>query len=114
MKFFVVLGAVSAILGILGINSASARESVVIVKAAGEAYEGPPKLGLLADGRLVGERTLQKSFDTASGKRLKTAKNRRDYVEWLKFEVPAIEGVEKLEIEFKNNARKILAASCWN
>jgi hypothetical protein len=34
--------------------------------------------------------------------RLKTAKSPKDHIEWIKFNVPAIEGVKKLEIEFNN------------
>jgi hypothetical protein len=103
MKYFVLLGIVSAILGMIGISSADARDAVVVVKAAGEAYDGPPKLRLLADGHLIGERTLGKSIDTANGQRL-TIANRSKHLEWLQFKVPAIEGIKKIEIEFNNDA----------
>lgn len=103
MKYVIRVAAVLAVLSVLDVCSASAKDTVIIIKAAGEAYMGPPKLGLLADGRLVGERTLEKSIDTANGQRL-TRANRAKHLDWLKFEVPAIEGIAKFEIEFKNDA----------
>jgi hypothetical protein len=101
MKGLVRAAAILAVLA-CGISSASAENGVVLIRAAGEAYQGGPKLRLLADGRLVGERTLGKAVDTSTGIRLKTAKNWKDHVEWLKFNVPVIEGVKKLDIEFSN------------
>jgi hypothetical protein len=103
MKRVLWIATVSVVLSIFGVSYASARDTVIIIKAAGEAYEGPPKLRLLADGRLVGERALEKSIDTASGQRL-TKANWREHVEWLKFEISAIESIAKLEIEFQNVA----------
>jgi hypothetical protein len=97
------IAAVSIVLSMLSIGSAGASDAVVIIKAAGEAFDGPPKLRLLADGRLVGERTLGKSIDTGSGQKLRRA-NRKDHIEWLKFKVPGIQNVTKLEIEFANDA----------
>jgi hypothetical protein len=88
---------------VLGISTASAENNVVLIRAAGEAYQGGPKLRLFADGRLVGERVLRKAVDTSSGMRLKTVNNWNDYVEWIKFNVPAIERVKKLEIGFDNS-----------
>jgi hypothetical protein len=85
-----------------GISSTNAKEDVVLIKAAGEAFQGGPKLRLLADGKPVGERTLVKGVDTSTGMRLKTAKNWSNHVEWVKFSVPNIEGVKTLEIEFSN------------
>jgi hypothetical protein len=105
MKSFVLFAAVLAALAAVKTSSASAKDAVVIVKAAGEAYQGPPRISLLADGRPIGERALRKSFDTESGQRLRDAKNKKDHVEWLKFEVPAIEGVKKLEIQFNNDVK---------
>jgi hypothetical protein len=103
MKGIFWTAAVSAVLIVLNISSASASDAVIMIKAAGEAYEGAPRLGLLADGQLVGERALDRSIDTASGQKLTNA-NWREHVEWLKFDVSAIEAVAKLEIEFKNVA----------
>jgi hypothetical protein len=103
MKYMIWITAVSVVLGVFCISSASARDAVIIIKAAGENYEGPPNLRLLADGQLIGERTLVKSIETASGR--KTTKTERiGHAEWLKFVVPAVEGVAKLEIEFNNDA----------
>ena len=102
MRSFVRSAVVLAVL-VCGIGSASAENNVVLIRAAGEAYQGGPKLRLRADGRLVGERTLGKAVETSTGMRLKTVKNWSDHVEWIKFNVPAIESVKKLEIEFSNS-----------
>jgi hypothetical protein len=106
MKYLVWI-APFAVLAVLatgqGVDSARASDAVVLIHAAGGAYQGPPKLRLLADGRIVGERTFNKTIDTASGEKL-TKANRAFHAEWLKFAVPAIEDIKELEIEFFNEA----------
>jgi hypothetical protein len=93
---------IAVLLNLLGIGSASAESAVVVVKAAGTDYNGPPTLRLLADGRLIGERVLQKAVSTTRQK--SKYADRKKAVEWLKFEVPALDRIAKLEIEFSNDA----------
>jgi hypothetical protein len=103
MNYAIGIVAVYVVFSFLGITSVSARDAVVSINATGGAYEGPPNLRLLADGRLIGERSIGRPIDTAAGKKL-TKANRKLHAEWYTFKVPALNDVTKLEIEFNNEA----------
>jgi hypothetical protein len=78
---------------------ASAQTNIVVIRAAGKAYEGAPKLQLLADGRLIGERTLAQPLETSAKK---PSIHQERQIELLQFSVPDLDRVRRLDIRFAN------------
>jgi hypothetical protein len=88
----------------VSVNSAAASDAVVTITAAGEAFEGPPKFLLKADGVLIGEALINASVETAGGARVQFRDNKIEgETERFTFTVPAIENVRQLDVEFVND-----------
>lgn len=87
-------------------QTAQARDVAVVVTMAGEAYDGAPRFRLYADDHLIGSGELSRAFDTAKGEKLNLKKLRkRRNSERFSFNIPNIDAVSRLDVEFINDAR---------
>ncbi|QIG52191.1 hypothetical protein G5V57_33525 [Nordella sp. HKS 07] len=85
-------------------QAALARDAVVVVTMAGEAYDGAPQFRLYADDQLIGSGELTRAFDTAKGEKLNLKKLRkRRNSERFSFDIPNIDAVSRLDVEFIND-----------
>ena len=99
-SFFVALAGLIAVWA----TPALARDAIVIVTMAGEAYSGPPKFKFSADDRVLGTRAVTNAVDTSTGETLRFGDNgKRPAVQKFAFTVPDIDKVSYLEFEFTND-----------
>lgn len=89
----------------VSIAPAQARDAVVIITMAGEAYKGAPRFNFGADGRVLGTRKITNSVDTKAGKalRLRDGSKPPRFQKFI-FKVPDIDNVSHLDIEFTNDS----------
>lgn len=84
---------------------AFARDGVVIVTMAGEAFGGGPTFNFRADDQILAARTLTKVVDTTTGETLRFDDGRNPPPsEKFTFSVPDIDNVSHLDFEFTNDA----------
>lgn len=83
--------------------AAEAREGTVGLTMTGEAYDGPPKFRLLADGREIGKGDVTSAIDTATGSKLEFKDGAPPASNNFTFTVPDIDSVSYLDIEFMND-----------
>jgi outer membrane protein OmpA-like peptidoglycan-associated protein len=82
-----------------------ARDGVVIVTIAGEAFGGGPTFNFWANDQILAARTLTKSVDTTTGETLRFDDARQPPPsEKFTFWVPDIDNVSHLDFEFTNDA----------
>lgn len=83
--------------------AAEAREGTVGLIMTGEAYDGPPKFRLLADGREIGKGDVTSATDTGTGAKLEFKDGASPASNNFTFTVPDIDSVSYLDIEFMND-----------
>lgn len=84
--------------------SSDAREGRIELTMMGEAYNGPPKFRLSADGREIGIGAVTNAIDTQAGAKLEFGKNGKlPLSNTFSFKIPNIDTVSRLDVEFTND-----------
>jgi predicted xylan-binding protein with Ca-dependent carbohydrate-binding module len=81
---------------------AHAGTDLIILTAAGEAYNGEPFFRVLANEKTIGVGKIPNALDTSAGSHL-TDVNENNVARFV-FTVPSLEDIEVLDIEFFNDA----------
>jgi hypothetical protein len=81
-----------------------AGTDIILLTAAGEAYNGEPSFRLLANNKIVGVGEIPNGFDTATGYGLVSSADFENRIARFVFTVPSLKDVEYLDIEFYNDA----------
>lgn len=96
-----------ALAGLIAVSAvpASAREALVIITMAGEAYNGPPKFKMVAEGRVLGTREVTNAADATKGESVAfDVDDKPAGLQKFNFTIPDIDNTSYLEIEFINDA----------
>lgn len=84
--------------------SAEARDGTIGLRMTGEAFDGPPKFRLLADGQEVGVGDVTNAVDSAKGAKLDFGKDAKPPPSNIFiYKVPNIDSISRLEVEFTND-----------
>jgi hypothetical protein len=83
---------------------ALAGTDIIILTAAGEAYNGKPSFRVLANDKIIGVGEIPNAVDTSNGSGLESLTDYGDTIARFVFTVPSLGDVEYLDIEFYNDA----------
>lgn len=101
---FYLRAALLAGLALLLSDLGEAREGSVALTMTGEAFDGPPKFRLLADGREIGTGEVASAIDTQNGATLEFRKDGKPPASNIfTFKVADIDSISRLDVEFTND-----------